>query len=1445
MFSLNPLSRQIAVNHQRQMSKLAVVLACGYILQGNHAAAFGWVDWVGTQGSWFDPDNWSSAALPGDTDAVRIERSSDDILVRLSQPDTDVAVSEVLLDGATLIIENGGSLSAGDFGNGFSPSRSTIIVDGPASVLKSDQRGVGLRNASLTLQNGGVLNVSEAWLNFLRAENNTEVNIGDGGLPGVINADHVFLSNATLNFNHNQDQYYFTSDGTAGGTGLPITGSHVTLRHTGPGTTILTAASSFSIGEVLLSDGTLQIDADNRLGQAGVDLIFSGGTLGISDSFTTARNTLLSADGGAISVHGGEVFTHAGILSGPGGLIKTGSGALSLTGANTYTGGTTLEAGSLHIDADSSLGAAGGLIFNGGTLAAGSSFATARATTLSADGTFAIAAGETLIHSGPIDGNGSLIKTGTGTLTLTGANSYSGATRIDAGTVAAADSAALGAGSNRIVFDGGSLQLPGGWSRLGRRIQLDDGGGSIETASPGSPLLLNSDISGSGALYLRGQRDIELTGSNIYSGGTWVDGIQVRGSSGALQGDFTLLGDSRMVFAQSSDGSYGGSISGGGAVVKDGSGTLTLTGTHTYSGGTTLNEGALAGDSGSLRGDFSLAANTRLIVDQAADGIFAGTLNGAGALVKDGAGTLILTGTQNHSGGISINGGTLQIDADANLGAAGGDLIFNGGTLRAAATLTTQRSASLASDAGIDVDSAATLFFDGSIDGAGALIKRGGGQLVLSAANTYSGGTRIEAGGLVGTTESLRGDIVNLGRLTFDQDRDGSFGGAVSGSGELIKTGAGTLTLTGGNTYSGGTRVEAGVLVGNVAALPGDIVNAAQVVFDQGGDATYTGSISGSGAVVKDGSGTLTLTRANSYRGGTTVVAGTLAGDSQSLQGAIDNSARLVFEQGADGHLNGTLGGDGTFIKRGQGQLTLGGDNPFSGDAFIEQGSLAVDGDFSARVHVGSGTRLEGRGSIGTARVGGGTVAPGNSSAGQLTIGQLSVDGDLSFSNGGRLQIEAAPSGAADQLRVTGTASLDGGSVDIVAAPGTYDPGQRYTFLIADGGISGSFETVTSSMAFLDPQLRYAGNQVTLSLRRNSVDFAAVAQTPNQLAVGSTLDSFGGSTALSPVIEQIVPLSAAAARRTFDDLSGVQHTHIPTFAASLASQFQDQLFNRLSQWPAAADRDRSLWGQLVNGSGDIDHSRQARGADYRYAGVTLGADIALSDSWRLGGAANYGRTDADPSGGSATMDSWQLAGYGRWQGQNLFVNSALGWGRHGADLSRRIPAIAAAARADADSHGVSAALEAGSGFAIGDALGISPYIGVDYLRLERERFSERGAGAAGLSVRGDTRDLWRSELGLRMTYQRLWDNLRLRPVLNLAWIREHGDDQADITAAFSAEPDTRFVIAGPRLDRDRLLLGLGLNIDFSDSGHLYLHYQGQEAGNHADHQLALGFRVRW
>ena len=210
------------------------------------------------------------------------------------------------------------------------------------------------------------------------------------------------------------------------------------------------------------------------------------------------------------------------------------------------------------------------------------------------------------------------------------------------------------------------------------------------------------------------------------------------------------------------------------------------------------------------------------------------------------------------------------------------------------------------------------------LTGNSALVKDDHGTLVLTGANSYSGGTTIATGTLQlgdgGTSGSVIGNISNNAVLALNRSDDVTLAGVISGTGTVSQVGTGTVTLTGVNTYTGGTTISAGALIGSATSFgSGAILNDGALIIDQAADATLGESIQGTGTFTKQGAGALTLTGANTYTGGTTIAGGRLVASSGGVlgSGAVGNAGVLQLDFVADGTLANGLQGSGGLIKTG------------------------------------------------------------------------------------------------------------------------------------------------------------------------------------------------------------------------------------------------------------------------------------------------------------------------------------------------------------------------------------------------------------------------------------------------------------------------------------------------------------------------------------------------
>ncbi len=521
------------------------------------------------------------------------------------------------------------------------------------------------------------------------------------------------------------------------------------------------------------------------------------------------------------------------------------------------------------------------------------------------------------------------------------------------------------------------------------------------------------------------------TNYELSTGLSWYAGAN---SARAAHGTFTVDADSTFTVTSELDETTANSNWGGSKLTKQGDGTLILSNTGNDYGDTEIVGGILAAkDAASLgTGDVTIAENATLALSQ---GTLDNNVTGEGQIVKSGSDELIVTGDNNYSGGTTISGGTLSAKDAASLGSGDVDIAENAKLELSQGTL------------------------DNNVTGGGQIVKSGSDELIVTGANDYSGGTTITGGTLTADhADSLgSGDIDNSGVL---QVGEGELKNTLFGSGSLVKTGTGELTLSGDNSYSGTTTITDGTLIAaSVNALgSGDIDNSGVL---QVGEGELKNTLFGSGSLVKTGTGELTLSGDNTYSGGTTISGGTLIAASVNALGSgdIDNSGVL---QVGEGELKNTLSGSGLLVKTGTGELTLSGDNnTYFGDTTIAGGTLIaanVNALGSGNIDNSGTLMLDANGAFKLANV---TTHSGATTA--LAAGSTLDAGQFTQEDGSTLSIDlgAATDDAvitADSVALGGTLNVTGiGSVTDSWTPEAY----TYTLIGSDSAITTDFDDLT------------------------------------------------------------------------------------------------------------------------------------------------------------------------------------------------------------------------------------------------------------------------------------------------------------------------------------------------------------------------------------------------
>ncbi len=540
-------------------------------------------------------------------------------------------------------------------------------------------------------------------------------------------------------------------------------------------------------------------------------------------------------------------------------------------------------------------------------------------------------------------------------------------------------------------------------------------------------------------------------------------------------------------------------------------------------------------------------------------------------------------------------------------------------------------------------------------------------------------------------------------------------------------------------------------------------------------------------------------------------------------------------------------------------------------------GALFANGSITGQVTVGAGGLLGGTGTVGGIMAqSGATVAPGNS------IGTLSVAGNAAFAPGSTLQVEANASGQSDRLAVTGTATLQGGTVQVLAQNGSYNPRTGYTILSANGGVTGTFAGVSSTLAFLTPTLRYQPAQVDLTLTRNDVAFATIAQSRNQAAVASAVQGAGSGAGL---YNRTVGLTTPEAVTAFQALTGDIHASSVSAAYETAFFVREAILDRL-RWSGEANRDYGslpatytadlpgraapvapvpvrvldprvfgLWGQGFGSFGQARSDGNAVTLDRDTAGFVLGADLRLESGITLGVAGGYTRTTLDAPGqtASGTIES----GFGGVYGGTEAGPFALRLGAVYADNSLRLrrsvvfPGVSETESARYGGSTVQGFGEIGYRIALGaGVLGkaspgsyLEPFVGGAYVGIDRDRFAETG-GVAALSGASRLSEIPTLTAGVRgQTEVDLGFGAPVSLHGLVGYRRAFGDVIPTALLAFGTGPS--FVTAGIPITRDALVASAGMDLRVSRAATIGVSYTGQVGSRAEDHAVKGTFTYRF
>ena len=733
---------------------------------------------------------------------------------------------------------------------------------------------------------------------------------------------------------------------------------------------------------------------------------------------------------------------------------------------------------------------------------------------------------------------------------------------------------------------------------------------------------------------------------------------------------------------------------------------------------------------------------------------------------------------------------------------------------------------------------------------------------VLLSNGSNNNNVTIAAGGIAEGTGNAEAAIVI----------DNSNGNLVNIRGTAVGTGANTTGLRiGGNAnvvtvYQGGSigggHTGVQFIAGGNTLINAGTISGGFFIAIQGSAGTDTilnsGTISGGGSGAIDlfgGDDVLTLAPGSTITGFVRGGAGT---DTLNFGGAGSATFDL-----------GTLGAGLQYdefeqlTKTGSSVWTLTGTTAFNGATTVDAGGLIVNGTLPSVVTVNGGY-LGGTGTVsGIVVNNGGTVAPGNS------IGTLNVSGNVAFNAGSTFQVEINAGGQSDKIAATGTATLNGGTVQIVPLGAGFLANTHYTILTATGGVNGTFATLTTSGSpLVSGQLSYDANNVYFLLQQIGGFGTLSGLTPNQAAVAGALDqaqSGGASGPLGTAINTLAVLNASGIKAGLDDLAGQIHADGRRFTVDQTDAFQGFMWNagtqsrgetlRMSVSSYAAEPAdpigkalgarraapaQSVWFGGYGNWDKVAATDIAFGTNASVAGAALGVDLWRTTGLTAGLAvgASTGKLRTAGRADSIEANAGHGGFYARGESGGFNLASAISYSFAALESSRTISFLGETATGSSHTHTFAASLGIARPFDVGRGVTAEPFAKADWYATRQNGFSETGAPGVNQLVRAGGFDTAYGTAGLRALYYTMMPNGRAAQFgATLAIRHEFSGNAPSMTAAFDGAPGIPLAITGVGRARTAALTGAEIRWDLTAATSFKASYEGAFAPGLDRHTL--------